>query len=91
MISNTSHTPQLRGRTITLEMIQKPTSTKDRRTKIVCTLGPASWSAKGIAALMDGGMNVARCNMKSYSHEAYGEALARLRQVAKEKSRNVGT
>ncbi len=39
-----------------------------RKTKIVCTLGPASWSEEGLGALMDAGLNVARFN---FSHGDY--------------------
>ena len=40
----------------------------DRRTKIVCTLGPAVASKEGIESLVDAGMNVARLN---FSHGDY--------------------
>jgi len=65
------------------------TSTHNRRTKIVCTLGPACWSEEGLAALLDRGMNVARLNFSHGDHEAHGKTLARLRKVADAKSRNV--
>ena len=44
MESNTSSTPTLHGAFITLDTINKKTETKYRRTKIICTLGPACWS-----------------------------------------------
>ena len=91
MISNTASTPQLHGGNINLETISRRTDVGNRRTKIVCTLGPACWSEQGLAALMDAGMNVARFNFSHGDHAGHGEVLQRLRKVAAEKSRNVGT
>ena len=39
-----------------------------RKTKIVCTLGPASDTDEMVGKLMDAGMNVCRLNM---SHGSY--------------------
>ena len=39
-----------------------------RKTKIICTLGPASWKENILRALMENGMNVARIN---FSHADY--------------------
>eukprot|EP00562_Extubocellulus_spinifer_P014857 CAMPEP_0178566400 /NCGR_PEP_ID=MMETSP0697-20121206/14732_1 /TAXON_ID=265572 /ORGANISM="Extubocellulus spinifer, Strain CCMP396" /LENGTH=546 /DNA_ID=CAMNT_0020200185 /DNA_START=33 /DNA_END=1673 /DNA_ORIENTATION=- len=95
-ISNTSSLPQLQGSYITLDHVKKPLSddvlgTQDygRRTKIVCTIGPACWSEEGLATLMDAGMNVARFNFSHGDHEGHGKTLARLRKVAGEKGRNI--
>jgi hypothetical protein len=60
-----------------------------RRTKIVCTIGPASWSEENLGKLMDAGMNVARFNFSHGDHEGHGAVLERLRKVASEKSRNI--
>jgi hypothetical protein len=38
----------------------------ERRTKIICTLGPASSSPDVIRAMMQEGMNVARLNFSKY-------------------------
>lgn len=40
----------------------------DRRTKIVCTLGPAVASQDAILRLVQDGMNVARMNMSHGTH-----------------------
>lgn len=89
MISNSSVIPTLHGAQITLDRIKARTSTTHRRTKIVCTMGPASWSKEGIGTLMDAGMNVARFNFSHGDHEGHGAVLDRLRDVAGEKSRNI--
>lgn len=61
-----------------------------RKTKIVCTIGPASDSPEMIRALLNAGMDVARLN---FSHGSYDEHLARivrLREAAEEMGRNLG-
>jgi len=89
MISNTSNVPALQGGFITLDSVKSKTKTTDRRTKIVCTLGPACWSEEGIGELMDVGMNVARFNFSHGDHVSHGAVLDRLRHMAKVKSRNI--
>ena len=63
----------------------------NRRTKIICTLGPACWSEENLATLMDAGMNVARFNFSHGDHAGHNEVLQRLRNDAAQKARNVGT
>ena len=60
-----------------------------RKTKIVCTLGPACWSDEGLAALMDAGMNVARFNFSHGDHAGHKEVLDRVRKVAAAKGRQI--
>jgi len=90
MISQTSQIPLLQGGYISLDTIKSPTHTRDRRTKIVCTMGPACWSKEAIGVLMDVGMNVARFNFSHGDHESHGKVLERLREMAQVKSRNIG-
>lgn len=52
-----------------------------RKTKIVCTLGPACWSEEGLASLLDAGLNVARFNFSHGDHEGHYQVLERLRKV----------
>jgi pyruvate kinase len=53
-----------------------------RRTKIVCTLGPASDSPAMIEALIDAGMNVARINTSHGTMESHARMIERVRAVA---------
>lgn len=52
-----------------------------RRTRIVCTLGPASWSEERIEALARAGMDVARINFSHGTHDEHAETIARVRRV----------
>ena len=53
-----------------------------RRTKIVCTIGPASDSEERLTALIQAGMNVARLNFSHGTHEEHAVTLARVRRVS---------
>ena len=52
-----------------------------RKTKIICTLGPAVDSEEMIVALIKGGMNGARFNFSHGSHPEHLERLNRLKAV----------
>ncbi len=54
-----------------------------RKTKIVCTLGPASSDAETIAKLIDAGMDVARLNFSHGTPESHGEVMARVREASR--------
>lgn len=55
-----------------------------RKTKIVCTLGPASCTAETIRELLGVGMNVARLNFSHGTHESHAEVIALFREVRDE-------
>ena len=55
-----------------------------RRTKVVCTIGPASESEAMLRALIQSGMNVARLNMSHGNYEDHGRNIALIRQLRAE-------
>jgi pyruvate kinase len=55
---------------------------KRRKTKIVCTIGPASESPQILEALIRGGMNVARLNFSHGTHEEHLRKITTIRQIA---------
>ena len=71
------------------DIVKETLNTLNRRTKIICTIGPASWSEEGLATLLDAGMNVARFNFSHGDHEGHKKVLDRLRTVAASKARTV--
>ena len=52
-----------------------------RRTKIVCTIGPASDDKETLTELIDAGMNVARLNFSHGDHEEQKGKLERIREI----------
>ncbi|MBL6815137.1 MAG: pyruvate kinase [Pseudomonadales bacterium] len=46
-----------------------------RRTKIICTIGPATASFDGLKALFEAGMNVVRINMSHSDHASAGKII----------------
>lgn len=60
-----------------------------RRTKIVCTLGPATSTEERIEALMRAGMDVARINFSHGVQEQHAATIARVRSVAARLNRPV--
>lgn len=60
-----------------------------RRTRIVCTLGPASDSDEVVRAMIRVGMDVARLNFSHGDHSAHAARLERLRRIAREEKANI--
>jgi len=52
------------------------------RTKIVCTIGPASRGGGVLRRMIQAGMDVARLNFSHGTHEEHLEALQRVRQIS---------
>jgi len=53
-----------------------------RRTKIICTVGPATSSFERLQTLVEAGMNVARLNFSHGSHEFHAQTIQHLRQIS---------
>ncbi|AKC75975.1 pyruvate kinase [Staphylococcus sp. EG-SA-6] len=61
-----------------------------RKTKIVCTIGPASESEEMLEKLMKAGMNVARLNFSHGSHEEHKARIDTIRKVADRLGKTIG-
>src|SRR6266702_2244759 len=53
-----------------------------RRTKIVCTIGPATNSEEKLEQLMREGMNVARLNFSHGTHDEHQQVIERVRAIS---------
>lgn len=53
-----------------------------KKTKIVCTIGPASESLETLVQLLQNGMNVARLNFSHGTHEEHGRRIDTIRKAS---------
>ena len=60
-----------------------------KKTKIVCTLGPSTSSEEMIKELMLNGMDVARLNFSHGTHDAHGEMIRKIKKVREEVAKNL--
>lgn len=60
-----------------------------RKTKIVCTIGPASESVEKLVELIEAGMNVARLNFSHGDYAEHGQRIQNIREAAKRTGKNV--
>lgn len=61
-----------------------------RKTKIVCTIGPASEKYDILKELIEKGMNVMRLNFSHGDFEEHGNRIKLVRQISEELNKNVG-
>lgn len=60
-----------------------------RKTKIVCTIGPACNTKEMLLKMIDAGMNVARVNMSHGTHEDLAVVFQTIREAIAESGKNV--
>lgn len=60
-----------------------------RKTKIVCTIGPASESVEKLTQLIEAGMNVARLNFSHGDHEEHGQRIKNIREASSKTGKTV--
>jgi pyruvate kinase len=69
---------------------QEETMTLPRnKTKLVCTIGPASDSSEMLEKMVNAGMNVARLNFSHGEFESHGEVVRRIRAVSRATGKSV--
>src|SRR6056297_3779259 len=61
-----------------------------RKTKIVCTLGPATNDKEIIKEVVEAGMNVARMNFSHGNHDEHKQRFDLVKEVEKETGKTVG-
>tara|TARA_R110000787_G_scaffold147742_5_gene261608 strand:+ start:13039 stop:14454 length:1416 start_codon:yes stop_codon:yes gene_type:complete len=54
-----------------------------RKTKIICTIGPATSAVEMLTKLTNAGMNVARLNMSHGDHDSHATVIARIKALNK--------
>ncbi len=65
-------------------------SISERRTKIVCTVGPAVSNREMLLKLAQEGMNVARLNFSHGDHADFARTIEDLRSIEEELGRPIG-
>src|SRR5690625_2395623 len=61
-----------------------------KKTKIVCTIGPASESPEVLEKLIESGMNVARLNFSHGDHDEHLTRIQRIREISEKLGQPVG-
>lgn len=62
----------------------------EKKTKIVCTIGPVSENKDTLTKLVKEGMNIARLNFSHGSYEEHGERINLIREVSQETKKPIG-
>jgi pyruvate kinase len=62
-----------------------------RKTKIICTIGPASDSEEVVTSLIEAGMDISRHNFSHGTHEENGRSIELVKQVSKKLSARIKT
>ncbi len=61
-----------------------------RKTKIICTIGPAIDTKEMISNIIDAGMNVARLNFSHGNKEEHTRRIMMIREISESKNRYIG-
>ncbi len=61
-----------------------------RKTKIVCTIGPACETQEKLEELVNAGMNVARLNMSHATHEYHAQLIKNIRYISEALDKPIG-
>ena len=59
------------------------------KTKVVCSIGPASASVETIEKMIDAGMSTARFNMSHGTHQSHSELINAVKMARKNKNKPI--
>ncbi len=62
----------------------RPKDMTEKKTKIICTMGPSSDSEEVLRKMVEAGMNVARLNFSHGTHESHGKTMNMIKKVRQE-------
>ena len=60
-----------------------------RKTKIICTIGPASEKREILSQIIEAGMNVSRHNFSHGDHEEHAGRINLVKELAKEYNKEI--
>lgn len=61
-----------------------------KKTKIICTIGPASSDVETLRKMINSGMDVARFNLSHASHQECHKAIEKIKKLEKEYQKTIG-
>lgn len=64
-----------------IDELLEPSDPKQRKSKIICTLGPACKEIDRLVEMLDSGMNIARLNFSHGDHKGHGLMVEKLREA----------
>jgi pyruvate kinase len=64
-----------------VQTAQTEQSNKHRKTKIICTIGPATSSFEMLQAMAEAGMNIVRLNMSHGDHESHRKVIRAIKTI----------
>lgn len=73
--------------TLSIKTLDRVEAFMNRKTKIICTLGPASSDYETIKAMAEAGMDIVRLNFSHGDHATHERYIRTIRQVAAELNR----
>lgn len=72
----------------TIDKILKVPDYTKKRTKVICTIGPACNNVETLVKMIDLGMNVARLNFSHGDHKSHGKTVENLKEAFRQRRNN---
>lgn len=68
----------------TLENVYNKINYTNKKTKVICTMGPKCTDNETLVQMMESGMNIARLNFSHGDHGSHAETLEKVKAAAKQ-------